>query len=125
MPRISSQVLIVLILLNGAVGIADAAGLSQDLGTQFDTGVSESLDKAIDQAKTGFSPDSGAGETLFSLFVGAFFFVQGMFEAVFSAPTLFMNLGFPEWFVIPIFAPMYVIAALDFVYVAAGRGDLI
>jgi len=125
MPRISFQVLIVLLVINGAVGIADASGLSEDLGTQFDTGVSEDLNAAIDHAKAGFSPDSGTGETLFNLFISAFVFVKGLITAVFSAPTLFMNLGFPSWFVIPMFAPMYAIAMLDLVYVAAGRGDLI
>jgi hypothetical protein len=121
MSRVSTNILVILILINSAVGIADASGLSEDVGVELDTGVSESLDNAISTAQDGFAPDSGAGETLFTLFVGAFFFAQAMFQTVFSAPTLFLNLGFPVWFVVPVTAPLYVIAMLDLVYIATGR----
>jgi len=121
MSRVTTNILVILVLVNSAVGIADASGLTEDTGVELDTGVSESLDAAVDQARTGFSPDSGAGETLFTLFIGAYFFAQAMFQTVFSAPTLLMNLGFPAWFVVPITAPIYIIAMMDLVYIAAGR----
>jgi uncharacterized protein (DUF983 family) len=40
---------------------------------------------------------------------------------VFAAPVMFMNLGFPEWFVLPVFAPMYLISTLELIYAATGR----
>lgn len=121
MSRISTSILVILILLNGSVGIMEASGLTEDIGVELDTGVGDSMDKAINHATNGFNPGDGAGSTLFGLFVSAFYFLNTLFNAIFSAPAMFMNLGFPSWFVVPIFAPMYVIATLDLIYAATGR----
>ena len=122
MSRISTNILIILVLINGSIGIMDASGLSEDTGVHLNTGVSDKLDQSIQTAKDGFNPGSGIGETLFGLFVSAFYFFEALIMSVFSAPSLFINLGFPEWFVVPLFAPLYIIATLDLVYAATGRG---
>lgn len=121
MSRISTNILIILVLINGSIGIADASGLSEDAGVHLDTGVGDTLDKSIEHAKESFSPGSGGGETLYNLFWSAWNFFKTLIVATYSAPSLFINLGFPEWFVIPIFAPLYIIAVLDLIYAAAGR----
>jgi hypothetical protein len=47
-----------------------------------------------------------------------------MITAVGAAPTLFLNVGFPPYIVLPLFAPIYVISTLELVYVGTGR-DLV
>lgn len=133
MARVSTTILVVLVLMNGTAGIMDASGLSDDLGVELSTGVSDALDNAMHQASCsfddgtttsddcGFAPGTGVGSTLFGLFVSALYFAQAVFQAVFAAPSMFMNLGFPSWFVTPIFAPMYIVAALELLYTATGR----
>lgn len=121
MSRISTNVLIFLILMNASVGIMDASGLSEDIGVDMNTGVSDALDKSVGKAQSGFDPGTGIGETLFGLFISAFYFVHAIFNTALAAPTLFINLGFPSWFVVPLFVPLYVIVALEALYVATGR----
>jgi hypothetical protein len=42
-------------------------------------------------------------------------------SGAYAAPSMFLNLGFPLWFVAPVFTPMYLIGTLDLVYMATGR----
>lgn len=121
MSRISTNILIILVLINGSVGIADASGLSEDTGVSLETGVGESLDKSVAHAKKGFAPGSGAGQTLYNLFWSAWNFFKTLIVGTYSAPSAFINLGFPAWFIVPLFAPLYIIAVLDLIYAAAGR----
>lgn len=121
MTRITSTVLVFLILTNGAVTIMEGSGLSEDLDVQLAPGVDNAMDEVVSNAKAGFSPDTGPGDTLFALFAAGKGTFKVLIQGVFSMPSMFLNLGFPEWFVVPLFAPMYVIATLEFIYAAAGR----
>lgn len=121
MTRITSTVLVFMILFNGGVTIMEGSGLSDDLGVTLAPGVDNAMDKVVENAKAGFSPNTGLGDTLFSLFATAMSTFELLIAGVFSMPSMFLNLGFPAWFVLPIFAPMYVISTLELIYAATQR----
>jgi len=124
MTRITSTVLIVLLLLNGSATAMAASGMNEDLGVELAPGISDAMNQAVDELREGFSPSAGAGETLFSMFSAGLQVLRIMITAVGAAPTLFLNVGFPPWIVLPLFAPIYVISTLELVYVGTGR-DLV
>lgn len=121
MTRITSTVLIMLLLFNGTVTIMEGSGLSQDLGVTLAPGVSDSLDEITNDLRDGFRPDAGPGETLFSLYAAALGTGRLVVSGAYAAPAMFLNLGFPLWFVAPVFVPMYVVGTLEIVYMATGR----
>lgn len=121
MTRITSTVLIIIVLLNGSVSIMQASGLSDDLGVTLAPGIEENMDEVIQNAKDGFSASEGLGDTLFSLFSAAMSTFNLLIEGVFAAPAMMINIGFPSWIVVPIFAPMYIVSTLELIYVASGR----
>lgn len=119
--RMSSAVLIFLLLLNGSAGILVASGLAADMQINPSPGMSEEMDNVVDSARSGFSPNAGIGDTLIAMFIAAISLVSVIVKGVFLAPEMFLNLGFPAWFVLPIFAPMYVVVVYDIIYVGTGR----
>ena len=121
MTRVTTTLLILLILMNGATTIMAASGLSGQLGVQLDPGGDGRLQAANQTAANESNIDEGPGDTLFSLFtrVGAIF--STITGAVFAAPTMFMNLGFPSWIVVPLFAPVYIISSLEIFAIVTGR----
>jgi hypothetical protein len=124
MTRISSTVFIVLMLLNASAGIMVASGLSDDLGVTLAPGVSEKINELTDKVEQGFSPSSGLGETLFTLFIAAILVFQLILDGVTLAPVMLTNMGFPPWLILPMFAPMYVIGVLELIYVGTGRDTI-
>ncbi len=121
MSRITSTLLIFLILTNGAVTVMEGSGLSDDLGVELAPGVDKAVDDVVKNAEDGFTASEGLGDTLFSLFAAAMGTFKILIEGVFSMPQMFLNLGFPGWIVWPLFAPVYVISTLEFIYAATGR----
>jgi len=101
-----------------------ASGMNEDLGVELAPGISDAMNQAVNELREGFSPSAGAGETLFSMFSAGLQVLRIMITAVGAAPVLFLNVGFPRWIVVPLFAPIYVISTLELVYVGTGR-DLV
>jgi len=124
MTRITSTVLVVLVLMNGSVTVMSASGMNEDLGVELAPGIDDAMNTAISELRQGFSPSAGAGETLFSMFSAGLQVLRIMITAVGAAPTLFLNIGFPSWIVVPLFAPIYIVSTLELVYVGTGR-DLV
>jgi hypothetical protein len=121
MARVTTYFLLFLLLLNGSVAMMEASGLSEDLDVTLAPGVDSSLDKTVDEFQEGFSPTAGLGETLFSLFIGAIRLFETAVNAVWAAPQMLMNLGFPAWIVVPVAAPIYIVSTLEIVSIATGR----
>jgi hypothetical protein len=121
MTRITTTLLVVLLLMNGSATVMAASGLSEDLGVELAPGISDTMDSTIDQLKAGFSPSAGVGDTLFALFVAGLGIMGIVVDAVTATPTMLLNLGFPAWIVFPLFAPIYAISVFELVYVATGR----
>lgn len=121
MTRITSTILVFMILLNGGVTIMEASGMSDDIGVTLAPGVDDAMDGVVSEMKKGFSPDVSVIESLISMLVAGGRLFKVVIEGVFAAPAMFMNLGFPEWIVIPLFAPTYLISALELMYIFTGR----
>jgi len=121
MTRITTTVLIMLLLLNGTVTIMAGSGLSEDLGVDLAPGITDSMNNAIESLKNGFSPSAGVGETLFTLFIAGLQIMGIVVDAITAVPTMFLNLGFPSWIVLPLFVPMYAVSTFELVYMATGR----
>jgi len=124
MTRVTTTILIVLVLMNGSVGIMASSGLSEDLGVELAPGVSGSMNDAVSTAQSGFSADAGVIQSTITLILSGVRLFQALISSVFAGPQMFMNLGFPAWVVLPIAAPLYIIAALEFIFLATGRDPL-
>ena len=124
MARVTTSILVVLILMNGSVTVMAGSGLADDLGVELAPGATEAMDDIVENAQQGFSVSGGLGDTLFSLFAAGLGVMRLVFETAFAAPSMFINVGFPSWFVVPIFMPFYIIGLLELVYAATGR-DLV
>lgn len=124
MARITTTVLVVVILLNGSATIMDVSGLGDDLGVDMATGVSDSVDKTIDKADDAFNPNIGSLQSTMSLALAAIGVFEIVIEGVLAAPTLVTNiLGGGEVanaVVTVFFAPMYVISTLELISISLG-----
>ena len=124
MTRVTTTLLIMMVLMNGAVGIMASSGLSDQLGIDIAPGVSDNVDAAVETAQEGFSADAGLGETLFAVFMSALQTFSALINGIFALPQAMINIGFPAWIVWPIAMPLYIIATLEFIFIASGRRTL-
>lgn len=121
MTRITTTLLVFLILSNGAVTVMEGSGLSEDLGVNLAPGISEEVNTLTDKAKDGFQASEGLGDTLFTLFSAGFTLVSIFMQSLWAFPNMLLNLGIPSWFVWPVTTPLYLIATLEVMYAATGR----
>lgn len=121
MARITTTIVVFLLLANGTVTVMSASGLSEDLGVELAPGVSESMNDVVDKMKEGFSPNIGVVESVLSMALAGLGIFEVVITGLFAAPTMFMNLGFPSWIVLPVFAPAYLVSTLEMVFIATGR----
>lgn len=128
MTRITSTVLVVLILMNGTATIMAASGFSADVGVQIAPGVTDTMDEVISEMRDGFSPEVSVIESFISMAVAAMRLFQVVVEGVYAAPTAMINLlgggDLVGTIVTVLFAPMYLIATLEIMFIATGR-DLV
>jgi hypothetical protein len=121
MARITTTILVLMLLMNGTVTIMSSSGLSEDIGVELAPGISDKMETVVEEMKKGFSPNANVVESFVSLAIAGVSLFQVVVEGTYAAPSAFMNLGFPAWFVIPISAPLYLLATLEVLYIALGR----
>lgn len=121
MARITTTVLVLLLLMNGTVTIMSGSGLSEDIGVELAPGISDKMDDVVDNMKKGFSPNVNVVQSFVSLAVAGLRLFQIVIEGTYAAPAAFLQLGFPAWFVVPVAAPLYLIATLEALFIALGR----
>lgn len=121
MARITTALLLLVVLLNGATGIMAASGLSDDIGIEATTGVGTEIDSIQNDIQDAFSADTSVVESLILLFLELKDVFAVVIQGAFAAPSLFMNLGFPSWIVLPMFAPMYFVSVIELASVVTGR----
>jgi len=121
----AATAVIFLLLLNGFSTAMTASGMSEDLGVTLNPGAEKTMDQIVQHGKDGFDPSANIVESFVGVSLAALntgkLVIQGMTTA---APVMFLNLGFPEWIVIPVFAPMYVIAMFYFIYLVTGTNPI-
>jgi len=121
MTRITSTILVFMLLMNGTVTVMAGSGMTADLGVELAPGISDSMDNVTSEMKNGFSPDVSVVESLVSMLVAGMNLFKVLVEGLYALPTAFLNLGFPEWIVYPLFAPAYLLSTLEIVFIATGR----
>lgn len=125
MTRITSTILVMMLLMNGTATIMEASGLNDDLGVQMDTGVDRAMDNLVNDMQKGFSPNVNIIESFVSLALAGTRIFQILVNAVYVAPTLMINIlggGSLVTTIVTVFmAPLYMISTLEIVFLATGR----
>lgn len=121
MSRVTTSVLIILMLANGSATIMAASGLSDDIGVQLNPGIEDKMNSIESTMKDGFEPNTGVVESLQSMLIafGRLFLVA--IEGMWAAPTMLINIGFPTYLVTAFFAPAYLIATMELGSLLIGR----
>lgn len=124
MTRITTTVLVLVILMNGAATIMDVSGLNNDLGVNMETGVSDKVEDTINDVKDAFNPNIGSVESLISLSLAAIGVFEIVISGIFAAPPMLTNIlgggQLVETVVSVMFAPMYLISTLELVAISVG-----
>ena len=114
------NIAIALFFLNAAAAVLVASGVAADWGIQPQAGGDEAIDSANETANN-LNPGQGSDQNLGGLFLDAGRTLKDVFGVVFAAPGMLHNLGVPMWLTTFIFAPMYLVVAMDMYYAFTGR----
>ena len=115
------KITIMMLALNAAVAFLGAAGAAEALGVQQETGLSDTVAQVQESAEEIGSGPVGLIEAVTGMAIAAITLVTDLLEIAFAAPVLFGNLGVPDFIVSFLFAPLYLVVAIDIVAIL--RGD--
>ena len=118
--RISMKIAIVLVFLNSAAELMRTTGIAEAMGVNPEPGAAAKLQEAQEAARN-IEPGGGFGETLFALYISLTKTFFAIFEFVFSAPQMLINLGLPTYLVAFLFAPAALVVGRDVAYLLMGR----
>lgn len=116
----STNVLVVLILLNSTAIFVGALPVAGDLGYQPQVGGGDKIDEATDAGQDIQSERSALDQFVGSIITAANTLTT-MFDVVVAGPTMLTNLGVPGALVTLVTAPLYVYVGLDLLQVLSGR----
>jgi hypothetical protein len=116
----SANILVALILLNGAAGFAAAMPVTDDLGYQPSIGGGEQIAEAQAAGEQIQSDRSSLDQFVGGIITGATTLTT-MFAVVVAAPQMLINLGAPPLLVTFLAAPLYIYVGLDIVSVLMRR----
>lgn len=115
------KITVMLVMLNAAAAFLIAAGSGSVYGIEMETGISSTVESVESAAESVGSGPVGLIDALGGATVAAVSGIDSLITMAFAAPTLFSNLGVPGFIVAFVFAPLYVVVALDMIAVL--RGD--
>lgn len=118
--RVSTKILVFMIFLNASSTVVQASGLAEDMGISPKPSDTGALEDAQRQSQS-VNASSGVGSTLFGLYTEGGMLVQGFVGVLAGGPIMLAGLGIPLWVLTFIFAPAYVISAVDIYYALSGR----
>jgi hypothetical protein len=113
-------VLVFLLFLNAAAAVLVSSGVAADWGVQPNPGGDEELSSA-NQTAASFEPSGGAFQTLFSMYTSVTDTFSNVIGVATAGPRMFANLGVPGWLTTFLFAPLYILVAIDLVYLLTQR----
>lgn len=116
----STNILVILVLLNSAAIFVGGLPVSGDLGAQPTVGGDEKIDQATDAGKEIQSDRSSLDQFVGGILAAAST-ITTMLGVVVAGPTMLVNLGVPTALVTLIAAPLYVYVGLDLLQVLSGR----
>jgi len=125
MSRITSTILVLMLLMNGTVTVMATSGLTEDLGVQVAPGISDQMDQVVTEMQNGFSPNIGIIESFISLALAGLNIFTILVTGLWALPTAMINIfggsSLVATIVTVLFAPAYMLATLEMVYMASGR----
>jgi len=116
----STNVLVALVLLNGAAVFAGALPVSDDLGYQPSIGGGQEIAEA-QAAGEQIQSDRSSLDQFVGGIIAAASTLTTMFSVVVAGPQMLINLGAPPLLVTFIAGPLYIFVALDLLQVLSGR----
>jgi hypothetical protein len=120
MARITTSIMIFLILANASVTVMAGSGLTEDLGVTVAPGISDTADNVVSEMQNGFAPSTSVIESFISLAISGGQLFKLIVQSTYAVPVMFLNLGFPSW-TIAFFAPAYLIGTVELVLLVLGR----
>jgi hypothetical protein len=116
----STNILVILVLLNGAAVLVGAMPVSDDLGYQPTVGGDQQIEQAQSAGQEIQSERSSLDQFVGGI-IAAASTLTTMFGVVVAGPTMLINLGVPAPLVGFIAGPLYVYVGLDLLQVLSGR----
>lgn len=116
----STNILVVLILLNSAAIFVGALPVSGDLGYQPAVGGDSEIEEATSAGEKIESERSSLDQFVGGILAAAST-ITTMLGVVVAGPTMLINLGVPTAVVTLVAAPLYIYIGLDLLQVLSGR----
>lgn len=118
--RISTKLVIFLLLLDGAAFGMVASGVAADWGVHPQPGGDEQIEKT-NQSASQLEAGGGLASTLFTMYTTLADTLNTIYKLAFLGPDMLNNLGVP-WFITDMFKGVItVIVGLDIYYALTGR----
>lgn len=118
--RPSTLVVIFLIMMNASTGLAVASGFANDAGVQPEACGFDALDD-LENSVQQVTANNGLGSTLFGVFAAISSSFKSIWQTATAAPSMMQCIGVPAYITTFVFAPLYLITAVDFAYAMSGR----
>lgn len=115
------KITIMMIALNASVAFIAAAGGDAVWGVEMATGIGDTVSEVQSAAESIGSGPVGLIEAVTGMGIAALTLIVDLVEIAFAGPILFQNLGVPEFVTAFVFAPLYIVVAIDMVAIL--RGD--
>jgi hypothetical protein len=120
----ASQIVVVLVLLNASAAFAGSTAVGQDLGVQPTTGAEAEIQAANESIESNTFQQSSEDELIGSITGSVSGPIRQVFNLVFAAPRMFINLGAPTGLVAVFAAPLYIVVGLNIFSILTGRDTL-
>lgn len=121
MARASTQLVIILLLLNASAVIVAQSGIGAALDINPQPGNEEQIEAANETARNDISTSQGTLDTLFGMFTSTASTLETIFNTIFYGPVMLKNLGVPWWITDTFSAGLAIIVAVDIVHALTGR----
>lgn len=118
--RVSLQLVVFLILLNGAAGAITASGAADALNIGPNPGGDEVTDIENRPGTLGSEAASNEG-TLYTLYSSVTRAFDGVIALAFYGPIMLENLGIPSWITQMFSGVVTLIVTVDVIYLLTGR----
>jgi hypothetical protein len=120
MPLRSTNVVILLVLLNASAVFVGAMPVTDEVGYQPAIGGDDAIDEA-QQTGDKIQSDRSSLDQFVGGIIAAASTIATILSVVVAGPQMLINLGAPTVLVTFIAAPLYILVALDLLQVLSGR----
>lgn len=118
--RISTNIVLWMVLSSAFIGGFEAAGVWEDWGVQVDAGISDQIEETRDAFRTVTTGSLGA-DTLIGVFLTVLETLRLGFALVTALPTFLGNIGVPGFVTTILDATIFIVIGRDVLSAYAGR----